>query len=349
HVKHVRESLSQNDHIVLLGCHDDDVDQLPVFSFVIRFGDRFLHHNFVCALLNDLFGIQTRGGCQCAGPYGARLLGLSPGHIAALGDAVAAKNEVLKPGVVRMSFPYFVDDDEMEYILEAVNFVASHGWKFLPQYAFDDHTSAWHHISRVSSVKLSLIHMRLRSSKTTSLSTSPEPIHDVAAHRRENLTQAAKLAAACIQKAVSSDSEGQKLAKSDEWLQVEESDEADPTLSSNSNPFTSTATSSIDLEADRMDTNDKEEAATLLDADADIALIESFEKEFNPTLSSSSFDTITTSVEAADNVVDERLLQDIADNMIGRNIPFESPFGVKAQCYADYTASGKAIESIEQF
>ncbi|RLN70952.1 hypothetical protein BBJ28_00012123 [Nothophytophthora sp. Chile5] len=218
HVAHVRESLSQNDHIVLLGRHGDDVDQLPVFSFMVRFGDRFLHHNFVCALLNDLFGIQARGGCQCASPYAARLLGISPEHIAALGDAIAAKNEVLKPGVARMSVPYFVDDDEVEYILEAVNFVASHGWKFLPQYAFDGHTSAWHHVSRMSSATLSLICMRLRSSKTPNLSTNPEPIRDVAAHRRENLAQAAKLAAVCIQKAASSDSEDQRLAKSDEWL-----------------------------------------------------------------------------------------------------------------------------------
>jgi hypothetical protein len=37
---------------------------------------RYLHHNFVVALLNDLFGIQSRGGCSCAGPYGHRLLGI---------------------------------------------------------------------------------------------------------------------------------------------------------------------------------------------------------------------------------------------------------------------------------
>ena len=35
---------------------------LPIFSFLIRKGHRFLHHNFVCALLNDLFGVQSRGG-----------------------------------------------------------------------------------------------------------------------------------------------------------------------------------------------------------------------------------------------------------------------------------------------
>jgi selenocysteine lyase/cysteine desulfurase len=49
--------------------------RLSIVSFTVRSpGGAYLHHNFVVALLNDLFGIQTRGGCSCAGPYGHRLL-----------------------------------------------------------------------------------------------------------------------------------------------------------------------------------------------------------------------------------------------------------------------------------
>ena len=46
-------------------------DHLPIFSIVVTHPEtnRFLHHNFVSALLNDLFGVQARGGCACAGPY----------------------------------------------------------------------------------------------------------------------------------------------------------------------------------------------------------------------------------------------------------------------------------------
>jgi len=46
-------------------------ERLPIFSLVIEFKDtkRMLHHNYVSSLLNDLFGIQARGGCACAGPY----------------------------------------------------------------------------------------------------------------------------------------------------------------------------------------------------------------------------------------------------------------------------------------
>ena len=62
-------SWSANRNLVLLG--STSVPRLPIFSFLVRhpIAGVFLHHNYVCALLNDLFGIQARGGCACAGPY----------------------------------------------------------------------------------------------------------------------------------------------------------------------------------------------------------------------------------------------------------------------------------------
>jgi len=48
-------------NLVLLGRGSGTGRHLPIFSFLIRHGSRFLHHNFVCALLNDLFGVQSRG------------------------------------------------------------------------------------------------------------------------------------------------------------------------------------------------------------------------------------------------------------------------------------------------
>ncbi len=70
-----RSKLSKNANIMMLG-HG----HLPILSFMIKapkeFGDIFLHHNFVCSLLNDLFGIQARGGCACAGPYAQHLMGI---------------------------------------------------------------------------------------------------------------------------------------------------------------------------------------------------------------------------------------------------------------------------------
>ena len=63
-----RSRLSKLDNLVLLGnglTYQDGHRHLPVLSFVIRvprLGGCLLHHNFVCALLNDLFGVQARGG-----------------------------------------------------------------------------------------------------------------------------------------------------------------------------------------------------------------------------------------------------------------------------------------------
>jgi len=72
-----REALARwgaNPNIRILG--HVEAARLPIISFVVRHGSYCLHHGFVIALLNDLFGIQARGGCSCAGPYGHRLLGI---------------------------------------------------------------------------------------------------------------------------------------------------------------------------------------------------------------------------------------------------------------------------------
>ena len=55
--------------LVILG--STEVPRLAIFSFLIYVPTfkRFLHHHFICVLLNDLFGIQVRSGCSCAGPY----------------------------------------------------------------------------------------------------------------------------------------------------------------------------------------------------------------------------------------------------------------------------------------
>ena len=64
--------------IILLGNGSSSSRKIPVFSFLIRHPrGTFLHHNFVCAILNDVFGIQARAGCKCAGPYAQKLLGIN--------------------------------------------------------------------------------------------------------------------------------------------------------------------------------------------------------------------------------------------------------------------------------
>jgi selenocysteine lyase/cysteine desulfurase len=120
--------------------------RLSIVSFVVRApSGRYLHHNFVVALLNDLFGIQTRGGCSCAGPYGHRLLGIDLDQSHEFEAQIATGCEGIKPGWVRVNFNYFIGEDVFSYIVEAVGLVARDGWKLLGDYRFDPRTGLWRH------------------------------------------------------------------------------------------------------------------------------------------------------------------------------------------------------------
>lgn len=125
-----------------------DADRLSIVSFVVHApGERgrFLHHNFVVAVLNDLFGIQSRGGCSCAGPYGHYLLGIDIDRSHEFEREIGHGCEGIKPGWVRVNFNYFISEAVFEYVVEAVRLVAREGWRLLGDYRFDPSTGRWHH------------------------------------------------------------------------------------------------------------------------------------------------------------------------------------------------------------
>jgi selenocysteine lyase/cysteine desulfurase len=142
-------------NIEVLGNHD--ADRLSIVSFVVRHGSRYLHHNYVVALLNDLFGIQSRGGCSCAGPYGHTLLGIDLEKSHEYEREVARGCEGIKPGWVRVNFNYFISETVFEFILKAVELVATDGWRLLPHYRFDPTTALWRHRKPVAEPPLSLL------------------------------------------------------------------------------------------------------------------------------------------------------------------------------------------------
>ncbi len=136
--------LRQHPRIQILG--NLDAPRLAILSFLVRCRDgRLLHPRLVTRLLNDLFGIQSRAGCACAGPYAHRLLGIDPRQASAYRDAVLAGFEVLKPGWTRINFSYFIDAAEFEFLQQAIEFIADHGERFVDQYRCDLHTGAWRH------------------------------------------------------------------------------------------------------------------------------------------------------------------------------------------------------------
>ncbi|MGZ6746249.1 MAG: aminotransferase class V-fold PLP-dependent enzyme [Nocardioides sp.] len=131
--------------------------RLSIVSFVVRSpSGRYLHHNYVVALLNDLFGIQSRGGCSCAGPYGHRLLGIDLERSHEFEREITGGCEGIKPGWVRVNFNYFVSDAVVDYLVEAVRLVARDGWRLLEDYRFDIVTGMWRHRAGVVTPPLSL-------------------------------------------------------------------------------------------------------------------------------------------------------------------------------------------------
>lgn len=124
-----------------------DADRLSIVSFVIRAAGsgRYLHHNYVVALLNDLFGIQARGGCSCAGPYGHRLLGIDLERSHEFEREITGGCEGIKPGWVRVNFNYFISEPVFRYVVEAVTLVAREGWRLLGDYRFEPATGLWKH------------------------------------------------------------------------------------------------------------------------------------------------------------------------------------------------------------
>ena len=96
-----------------------------------------IHYHFVAALLNDLYGIQARSGCACAGPLTFRLFG--PRYAFMVSESMEGVNcmselSSLMPGFCRVNFNYFIDREEFDFIVEAIRQIAEHGWKLLPLY-----------------------------------------------------------------------------------------------------------------------------------------------------------------------------------------------------------------------
>ncbi|WP_395659862.1 aminotransferase class V-fold PLP-dependent enzyme [Nocardioides sp.] len=155
HLRRAVQAWRAEPAIELLG--NLDAQRLSIVSFVVRSpSGRYLHHNYVVALLNDLFGIQARGGCSCAGPYGHRLLGIDLERSHEFEREITGGCEGIKPGWVRVNFNYFVSDAVVDYLVEAVLLVAREGWRLLGDYRLDPATGRWRHRDGLVTPPLSL-------------------------------------------------------------------------------------------------------------------------------------------------------------------------------------------------
>jgi len=132
--------------------------RVGIFSFNIKGKNGlYLHPRFVTALLDDLFGIQSRAGCSCAGPYGHSLLNIKQEQADEYREVIAEGTCGIKPGWCRIGFHYLFDDAEANYIIDAVEFIADYGYLFLTSYQFDSDSGLWaNKNSKPSSTELSI-------------------------------------------------------------------------------------------------------------------------------------------------------------------------------------------------
>jgi selenocysteine lyase/cysteine desulfurase/CRP-like cAMP-binding protein len=142
-VRRALDSWGANPRIEILG--NPQLDRLAIVSLAIRHGDGLLHSHFVAALLNDLFGIQARAGCFCAGPYVHRMYPIQDEWSKGMEAEAALGHLGAKLAFVRVNFNYFTSEAVFAYVLEAMHLLADHGWKLLPLYRFDPFSGLWHH------------------------------------------------------------------------------------------------------------------------------------------------------------------------------------------------------------
>jgi selenocysteine lyase/cysteine desulfurase len=144
-LKRVFDRWRNNPNVEILG-NQDPGRRIGIISFNLKdHRGKYLHPKFVTTLLNDLFGIQSRAGCSCAGPYGHRLLDIDYDKSEQYRKWIGKGFSGIKPGWCRVSMHYVMDDIEADYIVDAIEFVANHGYWFMPLYDFDVHTGTWQH------------------------------------------------------------------------------------------------------------------------------------------------------------------------------------------------------------
>ncbi|MCP5038355.1 MAG: aminotransferase class V-fold PLP-dependent enzyme [Rhodobacteraceae bacterium] len=125
-----------NPHLTLLGV--ENPHRLPIYSLLVSDKDeKVIEPQLFTRMLSDLYGIQSRGGCACAGPYGHRLLGLDRDHSEAIHQALQRGEMVHKPGWVRLNFSYLMDDATAHFIVDAVDTLAREAGKWAEFYSYD--------------------------------------------------------------------------------------------------------------------------------------------------------------------------------------------------------------------
>jgi selenocysteine lyase/cysteine desulfurase len=120
---------------------ENNEEKLGIVSFYID----TIHYNLVVKLLNDKYGIQTRGGCSCAGTYGHYLLGIDKKTSARITNAIDMGDVCQKPGWVRVSLHPTLLEEEIELLIVALKEIAMLVNEWKQDYVYDMKTNEFVH------------------------------------------------------------------------------------------------------------------------------------------------------------------------------------------------------------
>ncbi len=120
---------------------DNVRDRLGVISFFIE----GIHYNLVVQILNDKYGIQTRGGCACAGTYGHFLLEVSYEKSLEITDRINHGDLSEKPGWVRWSLHPTMTGTEVEMVITALRDVVINAKKYKNEYNYNKRKNIFYH------------------------------------------------------------------------------------------------------------------------------------------------------------------------------------------------------------
>ncbi len=143
-VDYIFDHLAPVENLTLLaGQHRD---RLGVISFYIH----DLHYNLGVKILNDRFGIQTRGGCSCAGTYGHYLLHVDQETSHHLTCSIDEGDLTQKPGWIRMSIHPTTTSAEIEYVCQSIIALAAHHQEWASDYQYNPKKNDFTHKKAVA-------------------------------------------------------------------------------------------------------------------------------------------------------------------------------------------------------
>ncbi|WP_396142242.1 aminotransferase class V-fold PLP-dependent enzyme [Flavobacterium sp.] len=143
-VEYIFATLNQLPNLHILA--NQHQDRLGVISFYID----DLHYNLGVKLLNDKFGIQTRGGCSCAGTYGHYLLHVDQETSHNLVCQISSGDLIQKPGWIRMSVHPTTTSAEIEFVCESIRLLAENHQEWAKEYQYNPKTNEFNHKAAAS-------------------------------------------------------------------------------------------------------------------------------------------------------------------------------------------------------